>query len=85
MSFHPPHTTTTSLGKKMAKALAQTKHSSESSTNNDKSIKLLECREYADLEQHLHQALNELSSAQLSIDLCNKEHNQASVVTSVSQ
>jgi len=69
----------------MAKVLAQTECSLESSTNNDKSIKLLECRKCADLEQHLHQALNELSSVQLIINLCNKEHNQDSIVTSVSQ
>jgi len=57
----------------------------ECSTNNDKSIKLLECRKCADLEKQLHQALNKLSSAQLIIELSNKEHNEDSVDTSVSQ
>ena len=45
----------------------------------------MECRKCADLEQQLHHALNELSSAQLIIELFNKEHNQDSVDTSVSQ
>ena len=57
----------------------------ESSTSNDKDIKLLECRKCADLEQQLHQALNKLISAQLIIELFNKEHDQDSVDTSVSQ
>jgi len=57
----------------------------ESSTNNDRSIKLLERRKCADLEQQLHQTLNELSSAQLFIELFNKEHKQDSVDMSVSQ
>ena len=69
----------------MAEALAQTKCSLESSTGNDKSIKLLELRKCADLEQQLHQALNKLSSAQLIIELFNKEHNQDSMDMSVSQ
>jgi len=53
----------------MAEMLAQTKCNLESSTNNDKSLKLLECRKCADLEQQLHQVLNELSSGQLIIEL----------------
>jgi len=58
------------------------KCSLESSTNDDKSIKLLECRKCAALEQQLHQALNELSSAQLIIELFNKEHSQGYVCIS---
>ena len=53
-----------------------------SSTNNDKSIKLLECRKCADVEQQLHQALNKLSSAQLINELFNKEHSQGYVCIS---
>ena len=60
----------------MAEALAQTGCSFESLTNNEKSIKLSDCRKCADLEQQLNQALNELSSAQLIINLMNKEQNQ---------
>jgi len=60
----------------MAEALARTACSFESLTNNEKSIKLSDCRKCADLEQQLNQALNELSSAQLIINLMNKEQNQ---------
>lgn len=63
----------TSLSK-MAEALAQTECSLGSSTNNVKPIQLSECRKCADLDQQLHQALNELSYAQLIIKLFNKEH-----------
>ena len=63
---------------KIAEALARTECSLESLTNNEKSIKLSDCRKCADLEQQLHQTLNELSFAQLIIDLFNKEHDQGS-------
>jgi len=56
----------------------------ESSTNSEKSTKLSEFRKCAALEQQLHQALNELSSAQLINKLFNKEHTQDSVDTTVS-
>jgi hypothetical protein len=69
----------------MAGVLAQTDCSLESLTNSEKSTKLSECRKCADLEQQIHQALNELSSAQLIIKLFNKEHTQDSVDTTVSQ
>jgi len=69
----------------MADALAQTERGLESSTNNDKFIKLLQYRKCAYLEQQLRQALNELSSAQLINELFNKEHNQDSVDTTASQ
>jgi Zn ribbon nucleic-acid-binding protein len=68
----------------MAEALEQTECSLESSTKNEKSIKLSECRKCAYLEQQLHQALNELSSAQLIIKLFNKKHNQDSVDMTIS-
>jgi murein L,D-transpeptidase YcbB/YkuD len=54
-------------------------------TNNKKSIKLSDSRKCADLEQLLHQAVNKLSSAQLIIYLFNKEHNQDTMDTTISQ
>jgi hypothetical protein len=69
----------------MAGVLAQTDCRLESSTNSEKSTKLSECRKCADLEQQLHQTLNKLSSAQLIIELFNKEHTQDSADTTVSQ
>jgi len=69
----------------MAEALARTECSFESLTNNEKSIKLSDCRNCADLEQQLHQALNKLSSAQLIINSLNQEQNQGSMDTAISQ
>jgi hypothetical protein len=70
---------------KMAEALAQTECSFESLTNNEKSIKLSDFRKCVDLKQQLHQALNELSSGQLINDSLNKEQNQGSMNTAISQ
>jgi hypothetical protein len=67
----------------MADAPAQTECSLGSSTNSDKSIDLAERRKCADLEQQLHQDLDELRSDQLIIELFNKEHNQESMDTRV--
>jgi hypothetical protein len=67
----------------MADAPAQTECSLGSSTNNDKSINLAGRRKCADLEHQLHQTLGELISAQLIIELFNKEHNQETVDTTV--
>jgi len=69
----------------MTEALAQTACSFESLPNNEKSIKLSDYRKCADLEQQLHQALNEFSSAQLIADSLNKEQNQGSMDTAMSQ
>jgi len=69
----------------MVEVLAQTECSFESLIDNEKSIKLLDCRKCADLEKQLHQVLNKLSSAQLIIDLFNKEYKQDSMDTTVSQ
>jgi hypothetical protein len=65
--------------------LAQTACSFESLINNEKSIKLSESRKCADLEQQIHQALNELRSAQFITDSLNKEQNQGSMDTAISQ
>jgi len=64
---------------KMAAVLALTECSFQSVTNNEKSIKLSDCRKCADLEKQLHQVLNKLSSAQLIIDLFNKEYKPGSM------
>jgi DNA-directed RNA polymerase specialized sigma subunit len=69
----------------VVEALARTACSFESLTNNETSIKLSDCRKCADLEQQLHQAVNELSFAQLIIDSLNKEQNQGSTDTDISQ
>jgi len=69
---------------KMVEALARTVCSFENLTNHEKSIKLSDCRKCTDLEQQRHQALNELSSAQLIIDSLNKEQNQSSMDTAIS-
>jgi hypothetical protein len=69
----------------MTEVLAQIACSFESLTNNEKSVKLSDCRKCADLEQQLHQALNELSSAQLIIDSLNREQNHGSMDTAISQ
>ena len=68
----------------MAEVLAWTGSSFESLTSNEAIIKLSECRKCADFEQQLHQALNELSSAQLISDLFNKEHNPDSMDMTIS-
>jgi len=69
----------------MVEVLAQTECSFESLIDNEKSIKLSDCRKCADLEKQLHQVLNKLSSTQLIIDLFNKEYKQDSMDTTVSQ
>lgn len=70
---------------KMAEVLALTERGFESLNNNEKSVKLSDCRKCADLEKQLHQVLNKLSCAQLIIALFNKEHKQDSRDTKISQ
>jgi hypothetical protein len=70
---------------KISEALALTECSFESLTNNEKSIKLPDCRKCDDLEKQLHQVQNKLSSAQLIIALFNKEHKHDSLGTKISQ
>jgi hypothetical protein len=69
----------------MAETLARTECSIESVTNNEKSIKLSYCRKCAEIAQQLHYALNKSSSAQLIIELFDKEHNHDSMDTAISQ
>jgi hypothetical protein len=64
---------------RVAEALARIECSFESSTNNENSVKLSDCRRCADLEQQLHKAINDVSFARLMIDLFNTEHNQGSM------
>ena len=69
----------------MAAVLALTECSFQSLTRNEKSVKLSDCRKCADLEKQLHHILNKLSSAQLIIDLFNKEYKQSRMDMTISQ
>ena len=60
----------------MAELLALTECSFESLTNNEKSIKLSDCRKCADLEKQVHQVLNKLSCAQLIIAYLTRNINK---------
>jgi hypothetical protein len=70
---------------KMAEVLALTECGFECMNNNEKSVKLSDCRKCADHEKEFYQVLNKLSCAQLIIALFNKEHKQDSRDTKLSQ